>query len=106
MLLGVLSTSPGLQWPDAASDTADLALAYVAGFVILIVPGGLGVREFFLILLLVDPHSGRPRGEIIVLVVMLRLAWTLAELLAASVVYWLPSINKVQDVVENARLTP
>jgi uncharacterized membrane protein YbhN (UPF0104 family) len=77
--------------------TAFLALAYVAGFVIVIVPSGLGVREYFLTLFLVpevtplvagDEAEGRALAILAVLV--LRLVWTAAELVITGVVYWLP----------------
>jgi len=40
------SRRPG-SWETLALHTAYMALAYVAGFVIIIIPSGLGVREFF-----------------------------------------------------------
>src|SRR5581483_9474554 len=73
--------------------TAYAALAYVASFVILVVPGGLGVREFLLSLFLV-PEVGRllssgeaaARAETVVIVLVLRLVWTAAEVVMAGVV--------------------
>jgi len=55
-----------------------------------ITPSGLGVREFFLTLFLVNPHEGRPRASILLAVLLLRLVWTAAELVTAGIVYWLP----------------
>jgi uncharacterized membrane protein YbhN (UPF0104 family) len=83
--------------PLWARCTAYLALAYVAGFVILIVPSGLGVREFFLTLFLVPelgqhlgPGDRNARPFAVLVVLVLRLVWTAFELLMAGVVYWLP----------------
>src|SRR5262249_28795745 len=85
------------DWSNLATYTGFLALAYVASFVILVVPGGLGVREFLLTLFLV-PEIGRLLGEkgearalAILVVLLLRLVWTMAEVVAVSVVYWLPT---------------
>jgi uncharacterized membrane protein YbhN (UPF0104 family) len=77
--------------------TAFLALAYVAGFVILLVPSGLGVREFFLTLFLVPeiapllPTEADAKATVVLIVLLLRLAWTAAEAVMATVVYWLPA---------------
>jgi uncharacterized membrane protein YbhN (UPF0104 family) len=81
--------------------TAYMALAYVAGFIILLVPSGLGVREFFLTLFLVpelhrlDPEFYRLDPEaapktVVVAVIALRLVWTAMELIVVGLVYWLP----------------
>jgi glycosyltransferase 2 family protein len=90
MLEAVLSRPP--QWtPEGwALDTAYLGVAYVAGFVILLVPSGIGVREFFLALFLASPEEGRSRPAILLAVLALRLVWTTAELLVALVVYKFP----------------
>jgi hypothetical protein len=85
-----------LAWTPGAVGrvAAGLALACVAGFVILVAPGGLGVREFFLTLLLAPeleataalaPDAARAAAVLAVLV--LRLVWTAAELAAAAVLY-------------------
>lgn len=63
-----------------------VALSYVAGFLALFTPGGLGVRELLLQQLLA-PSLG-PRA--VVLVLLLRLLWTVAELLMTVIVFWLP----------------
>jgi glycosyltransferase 2 family protein len=74
-----------------------LALAYVAGFVIVFVPSGLGVREFCLQVFLVQEfiqHLGlhdRQAVQIGVLIVwLLRVVWTAAEVLTVSLIYCLP----------------
>jgi uncharacterized membrane protein YbhN (UPF0104 family) len=97
---GVLGA--GLAWggTSLARMPAVMSLAYVAGFVILVAPGGLGVREFFLTLLLAPELAAladldRPtaRGSAVLTVLVLRLVWTTAELLLAALVvrrWWAP----------------
>jgi uncharacterized membrane protein YbhN (UPF0104 family) len=77
--------------------TAFFAVGYVASFLIFVVPGSLGVREYFLTLFLVPEVTGLEGGDaaqarvtVVAAVLVLRLIWTLAELLAAAVLYWLP----------------
>jgi hypothetical protein len=77
--------------------TAFVGLAYVAGFVIVLVPSGLGVREFLLLLMLVPEIRALPgvsetegRALTVLAVVLLRLVWTAAEVVAVAVLYWLP----------------
>lgn len=65
--------------------TAFIAVSYVAGFVAS-TPGGLGVRELVLQQLLAPTIGARA----VVVVILLRLLWTVAELVAAGVVYWWP----------------
>jgi hypothetical protein len=74
------------DWTLASRYTAYLALAYVAGFLTLPAPGGLGVRELILQQFLA-PELG-PLA--VVAVLLLRLLWTIAELVMAASVYWLP----------------
>jgi len=84
-----------LLWAMGAVDAFDLhnwfrsttfvAVSYVAGFVAS-TPGGLGVREFLLAEMLL-PQLG-PRA--VVAALLLRLLWTLAELVMAGVVVWCP----------------
>lgn len=85
------ATLAGVPWRGVA---AALAIAYVAGFLILVAPGGLGVRELFLTWLLtpaVAEGNGLPadeaRGKVVLVVLLLRLAWTVAELLLAAILY-------------------
>jgi len=86
----------GDSWPLLDVRTARLpaimGLSYVIGFVVLIAPGGLGVREFLLTLLLTPELVGvegmdqeQARGTVVLAVLVLRLVWTAAELLAALV---------------------
>jgi glycosyltransferase 2 family protein len=66
------------QWPLIVGS---VALATVAGFVIAVVPGGLGVREGVLMVALA-PAVGEAMA--VVAALALRLAWVAGELLAAA----------------------
>src|SRR5205807_3300599 len=97
VLQAMLDNPQPWQWDVYGRYTAALALAYVAGFVILIVPSGIGVREFFLTLFLA-PELGRALGLApaearplaILAVLLLRVVWTAAEVVMAAAVSWLP----------------
>jgi hypothetical protein len=86
-----------LTWDCWGQYTATLSLAYVVGFAVLLVPNGLGVREFFLTVLLA-PELMQPfhlledqaRALAVLAVLLLRLVWTAAELALAALIYWLP----------------
>jgi uncharacterized membrane protein YbhN (UPF0104 family) len=79
--------------PDTPGDlllcTSAVAVSWVAGFVAS-TPGGLGPREFLLQQALA-PAIGARRA--IVAVILLRLLWTVAELVCAAVVYWFPAMR-------------
>jgi hypothetical protein len=88
----------GLPWtlPTLADLAASLAISYVAGFLVLVAPGGLGVRELFLTWLLTPSVAAAgalspelARGKVVLVVLLLRLAWTLAEVLLAFLLYWI-----------------
>jgi uncharacterized membrane protein YbhN (UPF0104 family) len=90
---------PGLEWSGSLLGrvVALAGLSYVAGFVILLAPGGLGVREFLLKLFLTAEVAAlRPMdadeaaAATVLVVVVLRLVWTLAEVVMAGLLYWLP----------------
>jgi hypothetical protein len=96
-LRGVVGEELAWTGPALARLPAVIGLPYVAGFVILVAPGGIGVREFFLTLLLAPQlialaglgyEDGRATAALAVIV--LRLVWTAAELALAAVLYWLP----------------
>jgi uncharacterized membrane protein YbhN (UPF0104 family) len=86
-LQGVLTHPPGLTPALALQCIASLSLAYVAGFLVLVVPGGVGVREVVLREFLA---AFAPAGEVALAVLILRVAWTLADVLAALAAYALP----------------
>jgi glycosyltransferase 2 family protein len=71
-----------------------VAICYVAGFVILVAPGGLGVREWVLQVLLapwfvaaLGPEHAASLAVIIALI--LRLVWTIAEVILALTLYFI-----------------
>jgi glycosyltransferase 2 family protein len=63
---------------------ASVALATVAGFVVAVLPGGLGVREGVLMSALA-PALGSDHA--VVAALSLRLVWVVAELIAAAVFF-------------------
>jgi uncharacterized membrane protein YbhN (UPF0104 family) len=84
----------GLDWSPAtlAYLTAVMALAYVAGFII--PSSSLGIREYLLRILLAGELAQRlfveplvARGMVVLAVILLRLAWTTAEVLLAVLLY-------------------
>jgi uncharacterized membrane protein YbhN (UPF0104 family) len=75
-----------------AADIAAVALAYVAGFVIVVAPGGLGVREFVLAALLTPQFEAvlgpqAAPGMAVVVALVLRLTWTIAEVIVGLLLY-------------------
>ncbi len=87
--------APGVvDWgPEAfTTDLAAVALCYVAGFVVVVAPGGLGAREFVLKWALapqfVAALGEKQAGEVAILIALaLRLTWTAAEVVAGVVLY-------------------
>jgi hypothetical protein len=93
----IMTAPPPWSWENWQRYTAFNALAYVASFVIVFLPSGLGVREFFLLLFLVpDLRSAAGLAEseaqatAFLAVVLLRLVWTLAEVVVVGLILWLP----------------
>jgi hypothetical protein len=93
------TTGSGAFWaPDILGRlVATMGLSYVIGFVVVVAPAGLGVREFFLKLFLTpelvrvlgqDPATAAGLAALAVL--LLRLTWTAAEVAVAAPLYWLP----------------
>ncbi len=73
--------------------TAVMGVSYVAGFVILLAPSGLGVREFFLVMFLVallGYSSEAGEASVLLAVLAMRLVWTAAELVMIALVWRLP----------------
>ncbi|HEY4261058.1 MAG TPA: lysylphosphatidylglycerol synthase domain-containing protein [Schlesneria sp.] len=80
---------------------ASVTLSTFLGFVVLIAPGGLGVREWVLVEVLKDqPSIGSDKA--IVAAGLLRLVWFVAELVIAGVLYPI----KPRSVVPVAAATP
>lgn len=69
-----------LGWRTVALCTGGFALAWVAGFVVVLAPAGVGVREVVLAGMLAGVL---PPGELVLLVVLTRLCSTLAEVVLA-----------------------
>jgi hypothetical protein len=73
---------------------AAVAVSYVAGFVILVSPGGLGAREAVLLVMLTGPLR-ETAGDALaaplaaVVAVVLRIVWTAFEVGCALMLYWL-----------------
>ena len=88
--LGFAIQAVAVDPPEASldaylADTGAMSLAYVAGFFVLVAPGGLGIREVILQYAL-SPRFTPALGEAlanaqaVVVSLVLRLCWTLAEL--------------------------
>ena len=75
-----------------------VALATVAGFLVLVLPGGIGAREFVLIAVLApaltghaqDPSGISPELVAVLAAGLLRLIWLITEAVVAAV-FWLPT---------------
>src|SRR5262245_47760600 len=75
-----------------AAELAAVSLSYVAGFVIVVAPGGLGVREFVLVAVLTprfEPDLGlaTATGMAVVVALVVRLTWTIAEVVLGLILY-------------------
>ncbi|VTS00105.1 lysylphosphatidylglycerol synthase transmembrane domain-containing protein [Tuwongella immobilis] len=95
-MVGILPESPEFSRDAWLRSTGINAIAYVMGFVVLVAPGGVGVREFFLQRLLAAElalywMTGEPSGLAVVVTLVLRLLWTFAEFVAMGLlVWWVP----------------
>jgi glycosyltransferase 2 family protein len=85
------------DWEALARLTAIMGLAYVAGFIIVLVPSGFGIRELFLVLFLTPEierltgMAAKPAHATAILgAIVLRLVWTAAEVVLVGTLYWLP----------------
>ena len=86
-LHGLLADSPEFRWNAYLEDLAAVALSYVAGFVVLVSPGGLGAREWVLQQILtpqLQEHLGSAgAGLAAIACLVLRLVWTIFEVIVA-----------------------
>lgn len=94
-LQGLLPERLGFHFVLWGRCTAYVALAWVAGFLAVFTPGGLGVRELFLERLLAgEIRQASPdvdaEGLAVVAALVLRLLWTVTEVIMVGVVYRLP----------------
>jgi uncharacterized membrane protein YbhN (UPF0104 family) len=101
VLQAVLPAPEPLTGPLWARCTAMVGLAYVAGFLAVFLPSGVGLRELILLALLppllADQPVESPAAVAAAAVLLLRLVWTAAELLVAAGVYWLPGHGTVMS---------
>jgi uncharacterized membrane protein YbhN (UPF0104 family) len=81
LLQGILPEPPAWTVATWLRCCGSIGLAYVAGFLALFMPSGIGVREYFLLPLLA--FAGPP-GPVAAAVLLLRLVWTAAELVLAA----------------------
>ncbi len=86
LLNGVLPETLSLDGELLLHLTATVALAYVAGFLAIFVPGGLGVREGLLLALL-TPLAPQNEALVALSVLLLRIVWTASEAIAAGAFY-------------------
>ena len=90
-LAALVPDSTQVSMLDPRGILAAVALSYVAGFAALIVPGGLGAREFLLQTMLaaqlVAAGVTDSAAISVVAAVMLRLVWTVAELLLGAALW-------------------
>ncbi len=97
-LWAALHCGPVAEPPAWAGDTwglltAVVGLAFVCGFVVLLAPSGLGVREFVFMLFLVallGVTDGEGEASLLLAILALRLAWTAAEVVMIALVWKLP----------------
>lgn len=82
-----------LDWSGWPAWLAAVSLATFLGFVVLIAPGGVGVREYVLIESL-RHHPGISSQQAVLAALLLRGVWFATEILAAAVLYWLPARDK------------
>jgi glycosyltransferase 2 family protein len=87
MLNAVLPEPQTLTFSLWAQCTASIAFATVAGFVLVFIPGGLGVRELILSRLLLGFVG--PAAYISAAAILLRLDWIATEALVALCIYWI-----------------
>lgn len=94
VILAVVPGSPAdtLEW--FPHDLAAVAASYVVGFVAIILPGGIGARELILQEILTPRleqlGNPTPKGTAVFLALVLRLTWTLFELVLATGWYFFP----------------
>jgi hypothetical protein len=94
MAQAVVPEPPALTPRVWALYTAAISLGYVAGFLALIIPSGIGVREFVVELFLAPTLAPTPtigRGLATVVALLLRLTWSAAELVLAAALVWVPN---------------
>ena len=89
----------GIPIPFSDYPTCILAItaSMVAGFVFVVAPAGMGVREAIICMLafsLFKPFSDTPEAAALISTVVLRLLWIVTEMVLAACVYWIPGREK------------
>ncbi len=90
LLVGLLPNPPALTLSFWLECSAAVAFAQVAGFLAIIFPSGIGVREYLLRHLLA---SSGPEAIVSIAVLLLRVVWTAAEVAWAAVIFWIKPTN-------------
>jgi uncharacterized membrane protein YbhN (UPF0104 family) len=109
----ILPQPTGFTWNDLLRLTAITNIAYVVGFIAFFLPGGVGAREYvFAVLLAAELEAtgmAAPiaEGLAVVITLVLRLIWTIAELVLALLLYrFIPATERpsltpaVKELVE------
>ena len=99
VLQSLLGGSESLRRDVYLEDLAAVALSYVAGFVVLVSPGGLGAREWVLQQILTpqlqDSLGAAGAGVAVMSCLVLRLVWTLFEVIVAlGLLAWGPRLDR------------
>jgi glycosyltransferase 2 family protein len=93
--LGIEGIDPVADLPRFA---AGVALAVVAGFLLLILPGGFGVREAFLVKLMLPYLEGLGRPDAAstawASAILLRLVWIVVEASISGIMYFVPTSKR------------
>jgi uncharacterized membrane protein YbhN (UPF0104 family) len=95
LLQGMLPQPQPWSWVTWAHYTGYVAVATTVGFLIVALPGGLGMRELLLqhfLRVSLASALGNEQAAVtsVVAVLLLRLVWITVELVSAGVCYWLP----------------
>jgi glycosyltransferase 2 family protein len=100
VLQGITPEPPPWTWSGWSYMAGYLSLSYVAGFIILIIPNGLGIRELLLspfLAIELERLPGMSQSQACALaalaVIALRAVWFVAEMVMVAIVYWLPAPN-------------
>jgi uncharacterized membrane protein YbhN (UPF0104 family) len=93
VIRAVAPQPPAWDVPAYLGELAAVSLSYVLGFVVLVAPGGLGVREYMLTLTLTPRFATTmdgavAAGQAVVVALVLRLTWSGMELCWTLGLWW------------------
>jgi len=93
VIRGLAPDPPAWTWANFADDLGAVAASYVAGFILLIAPGGLGAREWVLKLAVADRFADvlgvkNAAAFGVVVALVLRLVWTFFEVGLCGFLWW------------------